>query len=202
MYSPENFPERDNENKFARTVLDIFYGFSVVRRKSVVVNLCYLVFDMILYPNSMFFSIMVSLFFLLILVILLVTMLNFLGWTQIDLDRYAGQQLNHRHGLTPTELNKLEQAEYVPVSADKEQADEEQSEVMCSICFIPFEAQTVVNYLPQCNHVFHRECILEWFKSHGTCPICRLNIKQILKEDDEGNDGHFLNRSIFEISDI
>jgi hypothetical protein len=201
MYSPENFPERWEENKVVRYLLDMFYGFSVVRRKSVVVNICYFIFDMILFPNSLFFSIMVSLFFLLILVILLITMLNFLGWANIDLDQYAGQQLNHRHGLTPIELDKLETAEFCPADHSRHSADEP-SEVMCSICFMPFEQQVLVTYLPQCNHFFHQECIREWFKSHGTCPICRLNIKGLLKEEEDEANGHFLNRSIFEIADI
>lgn len=24
-----------------------------------------------------------------------------------------------------------------------------------------------------CQHLFHRECILPWFERHDTCPICR-----------------------------
>lgn len=201
MYSPENFPERDSENRVVRYLLDMFYGFSVVRRKSLVVNLCYAIFDLILFPNSFFFSVMVSLFFLLILVILLITMLNFLGWANIDLDHYAGQQLNTRHGLTPQELAKLETSEFQPADHSRHSADEP-SEVMCSICFVAFEGGVQVTSLPQCNHYFHQECIREWFKSHGTCPICRLNIKSLLKEDADDQNNHFLNRSIFEIADI
>lgn len=215
-----------------RKFLDAFYGFSVVRRKSVVINLCYFLFDIILYPNSMFFSLMVSLFFLLILLILLVTLLNYLGWTNIDLDAYAGQQLSHRHGLTPKEMEKLERFEYRPKQkqsrpAEKtnlesnstaaehgrdghkhdhghgaHQAEGEASEVMCSICFVPFEEQSQVVTLPQCEHLYHWSCISEWFRSHGTCPICRLNIKTLLKEPEEDDNNNFLNKSMFEIADI
>lgn len=164
-------------------------------------NFCYAIFNLILYPNSLFFSMMVSLFFLLILAILLVTLLNFLGWAHIDLDQYAGQQLNHRHGLTPRELVKLETSEFQPADHSRQSA-EEPSEVICSICFVAFENSVLVTTLPQCNHYFHQDCIQEWFKSHGTCPICRLNIKGLLKEEEDDANGNFLNRSIFEIADI
>lgn len=90
LYSDVNFPERLKEPKVVRGFLDAFYGFSIVRRKSTIINFCYFIFDCVLYPNSLFFTIMVSMFFLLIVGILLVTLLNFLGWTNIDLDVYAG----------------------------------------------------------------------------------------------------------------
>ena len=121
LYSEANFPERAREPKFVRGFLDVFYGFSIVRRKSIVINFCYFVFDCILYPNSLFFTIMVSLFFLLIVGILLVTLLNFLGWTNIDLDVYAGQQLNNRHGLNQKEIQKLEECSYVVPEANQNQ---------------------------------------------------------------------------------
>lgn len=201
MYSTDNFPDRLDENKALRNFLDMFYGFSIVRRKGIVINICYAIFDLILYPNSLFFSIMVSLFFLLILTILIVTLLNFLGWANIDLDQYAGQPLNSRHGLTPRELTKLETSEFQPADHSRHSADEP-SEVMCSICFVAFENNVMVTSLPQCNHFFHQECITEWFKSHGTCPICRLNIKALIKDEEDETNNHFLNRSIFEIADI
>ena len=182
---------------------------------------------MILYPNSLFFTLMVTLFFLMILVILLITLLNFLGWTQIDLDQYAGQQLHNRNGLSPGEMKKLVSVEYMPSAhirngrsrnserqtvgnsnnpeiGDGEDLDRSRgsdaSEIMCSICFIPFDRNTKVNYLPKCNHVFHTSCITEWFKSHGTCPICRENIKQLVKQEEQSPS--LLNRSIFEIEEI
>lgn len=212
FYSPDNFPDREKESWLVRHLLDIFYGFSIVRRKGFVINFCYFVFDLILYPNSLFFTLMVTLFFMMILAILLVTLLNFLGWTNIDLDRYAGQQLNNRNGLTPVEMKKLVPAEYMPprraarLADDRGQEDldrsrgSDASEVMCSICFIPFEPATLVNYLPKCNHVFHQSCITEWFKSHGTCPICREDIKKLVRQEE--NNTSLLNRSIFEIEEV
>lgn len=30
--------------------------------------------------------------------------------------------------------------------------------------------------LNKCNHVFHYNCLTEWFKKESTCPLCRLKI--------------------------
>jgi len=41
----------------------------------------------------------------------------------------------------------------------------------CSICFE--EARiNLPDWLP-CNHTFHENCLREWFKRSGSCPICR-----------------------------
>jgi hypothetical protein len=29
---------------------------------------------------------------------------------------------------------------------------------------------------PECNHVFHQECVVEWMKNHDECPLCRVNL--------------------------
>ena len=45
----------------------------------------------------------------------------------------------------------------------------------CSICgkeHIKIEDLKVL----QCNHIWHRECINEWFKKKYSCPLCRNNI--------------------------
>jgi hypothetical protein len=48
----------------------------------------------------------------------------------------------------------------------------------CSICYSNYEncseETTPVNL--KCNHIFHDNCIKEWLKKSGTCPICRTNI--------------------------
>ena len=40
----------------------------------------------------------------------------------------------------------------------------------CSICLEDIIEDTV--HL-KCNHIFHKECLKEWFKIKTTCPICR-----------------------------
>jgi hypothetical protein len=42
----------------------------------------------------------------------------------------------------------------------------------CSICH-----EALVNEpfytLPECNHSFHTNCIMNWFRNEHTCPVCR-----------------------------
>ena len=48
---------------------------------------------------------------------------------------------------------------------------------MCSICFQPLETNNIVRTISRCNHIFHRECIDQWFEDNITCPICRYDIR-------------------------
>jgi len=60
-----------------------------------------------------------------------------------------------------------------------------------------------VTYIPHCNHCYHSECIEIWLKRDGTCPLCRLDVKKIVKEEVEDDPNDFiLNSSMFEIQDI
>jgi len=47
----------------------------------------------------------------------------------------------------------------------------------CSICLSLFENGDELRILP-CRHRFHSECIDQWFRSHRTCPMCRIDVTQ------------------------
>ena len=46
----------------------------------------------------------------------------------------------------------------------------------CLICLSDFENGDNAIILP-CIHLFHYDCIIEWFRSHNTCPVCKYEIK-------------------------
>ncbi|KAJ8096835.1 SNF2 family N-terminal domain-containing protein [Lipomyces tetrasporus] len=48
-----------------------------------------------------------------------------------------------------------------------------ESERICVICQSPFE----IGSLTVCGHQYCRECMLEWWKFHRTCPICKRHLK-------------------------
>ena len=52
-----------------------------------------------------------------------------------------------------------------------------QLEDCCVICLNPYEKGEEVSWSMnnRCNHLFHRECIVEWLVEHDDCPICRNN---------------------------
>lgn len=44
----------------------------------------------------------------------------------------------------------------------------------CSICYENVNLETQL--ITDCNHIFHRECILRWTLRNNTCPLCRRPI--------------------------
>jgi len=47
----------------------------------------------------------------------------------------------------------------------------------CSICLEDYSNYDDIKTLEGCNHMYHTECINQWFKHHITCPLCR-NVTQ------------------------
>jgi hypothetical protein len=45
----------------------------------------------------------------------------------------------------------------------------------CIICFCPLPVKPVQALA--CGHLYHTECIEEWFRLANTCPVCRMATK-------------------------
>ena len=41
----------------------------------------------------------------------------------------------------------------------------------CIICLSEFKKGQSIQIL-ECNHMYHDECIIEWYKRKKVCPIC------------------------------
>lgn len=76
--------------------------------------------------------------------------------------------------------------------------DEENAQVVCSICLNEYEQGEEIAWSPNknCEHFFHRACIVEWLLSHDDCPCCRLDFlcfneeeEQLQEEEDGQGDG-------------
>ncbi|KAI3860050.1 hypothetical protein MKX03_003125 [Papaver bracteatum] len=51
----------------------------------------------------------------------------------------------------------------------------------CAICKEEFGDEDLLRLLPcHHHHVFHPDCIDNWFVSHSTCPLCRLDLKNMV----------------------
>ncbi|KAL8158902.1 hypothetical protein V2J09_000439 [Rumex salicifolius] len=47
------------------------------------------------------------------------------------------------------------------------------TQVHCAICLSEYEPKEALRTIPECNHYFHADCIDEWLRMKGTCPLCR-----------------------------
>ena len=52
---------------------------------------------------------------------------------------------------------------------------EDFSDQECSICLEEFKINEELIKI-DCNHYFHSQCINDWIKFNGSCPLCRLNL--------------------------
>ena len=55
----------------------------------------------------------------------------------------------------------------------------------CNICLMDFEEGEIVGFSknPDCNHCYHKECILDWLMLKDSCPICR---RDFIYKNEEG----------------
>lgn len=50
----------------------------------------------------------------------------------------------------------------------------------CSICLSEYNPKEKLKILPLCLHRFHSDCIDQWLRCNGACPICRILPPDIL----------------------
>jgi hypothetical protein len=60
---------------------------------------------------------------------------------------------------------------------DKEFCEQKQK---CVICLEEYVFGDIIIIFP-CLHSFHKKCIYNWFKKKKTCPLCNLDIRQLIK---------------------
>jgi len=79
-------------------------------------------------------------------------------------------------GLNSQALRKLRQYTF---NKAEMKADE------CTVCMEDFETGEMITELPMCGHTFHKDCVDLWLRQHASCPICRRNTSDALKEEEE-----------------
>ncbi|KAF4736482.1 hypothetical protein FOZ63_029422 [Perkinsus olseni] len=48
-----------------------------------------------------------------------------------------------------------------------------ENDELCVMCQEEMKKGSKAKKLPECGHLFHDRCIMEWLERHNTCPICR-----------------------------
>ncbi len=68
----------------------------------------------------------------------------------------------------------------------------------CTICLENFDISSDVKQLPICHHIFHRNCLTEWFLYHNNCPMCRTNISSIQQRTNPTFNNHWLQQLLLQ----
>ncbi|KAF5729390.1 putative RING-H2 finger protein ATL71 [Tripterygium wilfordii] len=55
----------------------------------------------------------------------------------------------------------------------------------CSICLADYKERDMVRLMPECDHIFHLQCIDPWLRLHTTCPMCRSSLSSTSMTSDE-----------------
>lgn len=105
--------------------------------------------------------------------------------TPIEVDE-EGVALVERQRRTKQEI--LDILIEIPVDTDMAGAE-------CDICQEEYVQGDIMaaSPNPDCSHMFHQHCIVEWLMDHDVCPICRRNYlgegdKEAAAEEDTQND--------------
>lgn len=93
----------------------------------------------------------------------------------------------HRHETISTTRNRrrgfgrLQPTRGEGMTADPPEAPLPSSHALvCSICYEPIDIRSRNQYaLAPCNHLFHRECLLQWMDIKMECPICRITLPTV-----------------------
>lgn len=90
--------------------------------------------------------------------------------SDVNLNR---ETVNENTPLTFQEITN--NTEIVTLSNETDNNNEE--EIMCSICRGNIEQNEPLRKLKNCNHFFHINCIDNWLVNNSSCPICRQSVR-------------------------
>lgn len=85
-------------------------------------------------------------------------------------------------GLDPDVVNSFPEFDY---SSVKEYRGVNSGALECAICLSEFQEDDSLRLIPECCHVFHKECIDLWLGAHTSCPVCRRGLEPMAEEEEE-----------------
>lgn len=94
--------------------------------------------------------------------------------SQMELDSIL-QQLQERINysrLNPVNENLISVLPQMDIKDLSKIPDEKKD---CVICLTNYELNEKVIILP-CTHMFHTDCLKDWFRNQDTCPMCKFKI--------------------------
>lgn len=58
------------------------------------------------------------------------------------------------------------------INSDSSCSPQQRKDDGCMICFNSIDIGSKVGVLPNCQHVFHTQCLKDWLKRRNVCPLC------------------------------
>lgn len=95
--------------------------------------------------------------------------------------------LSSLKGLTKEEIDRFPTTTWKEEDFDEEEnilEEVEKDGKKCVVCYCEFESGEQVRSLA-CWHRFHMQCIDKWLGNHSTCPVCKENMKKVLKKGEK-----------------
>lgn len=81
------------------------------------------------------------------------------------------------------------------VVQDSPDEDDDSVDLTCPICMCEMGENEYI-YNLTCHHIFHIDCLEQWYMRRNTCPVCKQNIDFIVTLEDE----YTFNREAYERS--
>ena len=82
------------------------------------------------------------------------------------LNRSLHESRNRDRPVSSSAMKKLTM---IPVKSPTHFPDD------CTVCQESINKGDIAAKLP-CSHIYHKSCILPWFESHNSCPVCRYEL--------------------------
>lgn len=109
-----------------------------------------------------------------------------LNWNHVDLVRVRRISLSSQYeeqsstnSNVASEPKGLDESmiQSIPVINFKKERDYgERSFCECVVCLNEFQQDEKLRVIPNCNHVFHIDCVDLWLQNNANCPLCRRRI--------------------------
>ncbi|XP_076251077.1 uncharacterized protein LOC143190573 [Rhynchophorus ferrugineus] len=88
-------------------------------------------------------------------------------------DAYPNLQRTTSKGLTEAQIEQLTTSLYDSGCPAGQ---------VCVVCMYEFAGQELLRILP-CKHMYHAECVDQWFQTKGNCPLCRYDLTKMFEKN-------------------
>ena len=56
-------------------------------------------------------------------------------------------------------------------------------ETQCAICIGDFVGTDIIKAFYKCEHIFHKNCLLDWLKKSNKCPLCNHDLNDDIQSN-------------------